>query len=268
MRSLILPVIAAIVLAAPAAAQTLQQRIDETRRRIPIRPNDSSQAERELRRQTIAKVNAPLPRVELNLLLRDAVAWWTAASGVPVVVNWRAMENEGVYPEAPVQLDLSAIPAGQALTLLVRTANPDVRVVWDVEPGFIHLMTQAQADRMPVLAVYDVADMLTEIPAFTDFPAFDLGSALESRARGGSNGRFFGDAAGGDNPRPTKQQRGEQLAQLIRDTIEPANWDENGGIHGHSVRYWNGRLIIRAPKYVHRQIGIPVMTRRVSTPGG
>jgi len=42
----------------------------------------------------------------------------------------------------------------------------------------------------------------------------------------------------------------------IRETIEPEIWQQLGGQHA-SIKFFNGRLIVKAPRYVHEQIGIP-----------
>ncbi len=49
------------------------------------------------------------------------------------------------------------------------------------------------------------------------------------------------------------QERGEALAETIRQTVEPTLWRENGGDVA-TVRFRSGRLIVRAPGYVHAQI--------------
>jgi hypothetical protein len=51
------------------------------------------------------------------------------------------------------------------------------------------------------------------------------------------------------------------IAQLIRDTIEPDIWLENGGQYG-TIRYYDGRLIVSAAPFVQRQIGSSVPGRQ------
>ena len=101
------------------------------------------------------------------------------------------------------------------------------------------------------------------MPSFDDAPTFDLGESLRSSGNGGGSGGAGGAGGGSlfedqnqDRPATTKQERGEALAKLIRESIEPTIWAEAGG--ESSIRYFNGRLVVNAPKYVHRQIGIPV----------
>ena len=41
---------------------------------------------------------------------------------------------------------------------------------------------------------------------------------------------------------------------LILETVEPFAWESAGGSYA-TLRYTSGVLIVRAPDYVHRQIG-------------
>ncbi len=270
MRPLLALGIALLLFPLTAPAQTLAERMEHAHHRQAAERAEAARAERALRRETAAKMTAVLGRVQLDTSFREALEWWTAATRVPVVVGWAAMEREGIDPQTPVAVDLTATPAHRVLAMLARQASAEAELVWDVEPGYVHLMTRAQAGRMPVVAVYDVMDLLMETPDFRDVPSFDLGEVLGGGGSGRGQRRLFGDDAGSDGrERPlTRRERGERLAQLVRDTIEPTLWDERGGTGGHSVRYWNGRLIVRAPKYVQRQIGDPVIVRSVAPRAG
>jgi hypothetical protein len=61
-------------------------------------------------------------------------------------------------------------------------------------------------------------------------------------------------------------ERGEELAKLIRTTIEPDIWSESGAATECSVKYHEGMLIVRAPQYVQNQIGTPVTVRESAAP--
>jgi hypothetical protein len=49
------------------------------------------------------------------------------------------------------------------------------------------------------------------------------------------------------------QERGEKLVQLIMMLVSPEVWVENGGFS--RIRYFNGTLIVTAPRSVQAQIG-------------
>jgi hypothetical protein len=52
----------------------------------------------------------------------------------------------------------------------------------------------------------------------------------------------------------TEQERAQIIIDLIQEIVEPDGWFDNGGDWG-TVRYHQGTLIIRAPDFMHRQIG-------------
>ena len=60
--------------------------------------------------------------------------------------------------------------------------------------------------------------------------------------------RLFGRDQGRDGA--------DQLVTLIRETIRPTIWKENGGTA--AIRYYNGNLIVTAPRSVHEAIGGPL----------
>ncbi|MEZ6192740.1 MAG: hypothetical protein R3C45_15810 [Phycisphaerales bacterium] len=202
---------------------------------------------------------------------RDVFNWWATRVDVPLVIDWDGMALEGINPEQGITLDLKTVPARILLDVLMRQASPDVELIYEVTPWYVQVMTKRQANRNPVLKVYDVSDIVMRVPNFTNAPSFDLNEALSNTSSGGSgssgggggggSGGIFTDASedDGEDEDSTKAERGESIAELIRETIEPGIWQENGGAYA-SVRFYDGRLIVNAPMYVHRQIGMPTVS--------
>jgi hypothetical protein len=103
---------------------------------------------------------------------------------------------------------------------------------------------------------YPMADLLFTVPDHTDAPSFDLTQITQASTGGGG-----GSAAGSlfkeqttSAPAMTRAQKMEQIAQTIRQIVEPDLWRENGGVVA-SMSTFGDALVIRAPKYVHEQIG-------------
>lgn len=198
---------------------------------------------------------------------RDVFNWWASKVDVPMVIDWNGMELEGIDPEQGITLDLKTVPARILLDVMMRQASPDVELIYEVTPWYVQVMTKRQANRHPVLRVYDVSDIVMTIPNFTNAPRMDLNEALSNTNSGGSGGGgggggggLFGDEEDEDeDDEPTKDESGRNVAELIRQTIEPDIWQENGGQYA-SARYYDGRLIVNAPMYVHRQIGMPTVS--------
>ena len=208
----------------------------------------------------------------------EVFQWWSKATEIPLVIDFAGMEIDGIDPNQEITLNLETVPAKVLLQVIMRQASPDVDLIYEVTPWYIQVMTKRQANRNPVVRVYDIADMTMPIPNFTNAPSFDLNDALSNTGSGGS-GRGGGSSSGGgsglfsqDNEQDeeqtkTKQERGEALADMIRETIEPDIWAANGGLYA-STRYYDGKLIVNAPMYVHRQIGIPTVTQYVPGSSG
>ncbi len=74
---------------------------------------------------------------------------------------------------------------------------------------------------------------------------------------GGGNGGWGG---GGGNKKgkdgKDAKSKDEELIKIIQDTITPSIWVENGG--KASIKFFNGSLIVNAPRSVHEQLGGPI----------
>ena len=65
-----------------------------------------------------------------------------------------------------------------------------------------------------------------------------------------------GGGAGGGGQEESVEDNLEKLADLIKNTIEPESWDDNGG--RGTIRIFRRSLVIRNSIEVHEKIGGPV----------
>jgi len=273
-RRIIIPMVVVwwlISMTAIASAQSLSQRIEHLKQQ---RQQQAAASEQRIQRPTISIRQRLIQTINIvnfqQKPLRDAYLWWSRVTGIPLQMDWNELTLEGINPDQRIDLHLQQITAAQVLAILMqRTGNTaNVRMMFEATPWYMKILTKTQADRRPVLRIYEVSDLLHETPHFTNAPEFDLSSVLESSSGGGSGGSgssssLFNDTDNENEKAPSKTERGEALAQLIRDTIEPNIWQANGGVYS-SIRYLNGKLIVRAPLYVQRQIGLPANTPYIS----
>jgi len=200
----------------------------------------------------------------------DAFNWWAMRTEIPTVIDWNAMEIDGVDRTQEITLELQTVPARLLLDVLMRQTSPEIELIYEETPWYVQVMTKRHANRHPVMRVYDVSGMVMRIPHFNNAPSFNLTDALSNTSSGGGRGGgggsqgLFTDTKDNEEDPPNKTEQGQGLADMIRNSIEPGIWQTNGGEYS-SVRYYNGRLIVNAPLYVHRQIGIP--TAPVYMPG-
>jgi len=95
----------------------------------------------------------------------------------------------------------------------------------------------------PYVVVYSIKDLERTIPNFTDVPAIDLNNALQ----GTHGGNPFNSPSQTNTSFPEKDAK--KIMNLIQDLVEPEAWGDTA-----TMKYWDGNLIIKAPKRIHDQI--------------
>jgi hypothetical protein len=159
---------------------------------------------------------------------------------------------------------------------------------WQTRGGFLEVGTKERLSLGPaqVIKTYPIDDLLFEAPDFEDAPTFrledELGTGViahpgvivrgrpyyrgyggtywpyQQRRLNGVNG-FGGTAFGASTVSPRqgareRQAAAQELIDLITSVIEPQVWDVNGGTGG-TIAYSHGMLVVKAPEFVHRQLG-------------
>ena len=218
-------------------------------------------------RATLART---MPELKFDgVAFSDAVDFLRDVTAANLVVNWRALEGAGVTKDTVVNLKVRGVTLRKALSLLLAEAGgADGAITYTVEDGVIEITTTELADRKMTTRVYPVGDLLIDIPNFVG-PSFDLNQNSSGggggKGGGGSSGQsLFGGGGGGgggnganrgeaDGNVKTKDERGQELIDLIRDTIYPDIWRENGG--PASIRMFRDNLVVTAPAKVHEAIG-------------
>jgi hypothetical protein len=208
---------------------------------------------------------------ELNfqgVTLNDALDFMRDVSGANITVNWKALEAGGMTKDAQVNLHLTGITLRKALDMLLTEASGGDTITYVVDQGVIEITTRDLADHMMTTRVYPVEDLLMVIPDFTDAPQFSLdasqnqgntgggGSGSGGVSQGGpSNTLLAGSGNTGTNTEPvkTKAERAQELVDLIEAVISPDVWKEQGG--PATIRYYNGMLVVTAPRAVQEAIG-------------
>lgn len=224
-----------------------------------------------------AVLDQKLPEVKFdNVALKDAIDFFRDVTGANIHVNWRAIETAGVGQDTNVQMHLREVSLRKALNLLLSDAGAGVALTYYVDQGVIEVTTRELADKDMFTRVYPVQDLIVEVPDFTDAPDLSLlmQQAGQSGQGGGSGGggggggygggggggagggqQLFGNQGNGQNEEKTKtrQERADDLVALIRETVYPDIWRENGG--PASIRYYSGNLVVTAPRSVHEALG-------------
>lgn len=95
-------------------------------------------------------------------------------------------------------------------------------------------------DNTSCVVVYNIQDLEFKYQNYLNVPEIDLNNVLQHQANPFKDNIQHIDR-NDKNP--------QEIVDLIKSTIEPETWFD-----GSSITYWNGNLIINAPKRVHDQI--------------
>jgi hypothetical protein len=182
----------------------------------------------------------------------DAIDFLRDSADVNLHVNWKALEASGVSRDVPISIRLSNLPIRKALTYVLNAAPPST---WFVDDGVIEVTTQAIADKHMYTRVYPIDDLVMDIPDFYG-PQFNLQSAAQGSGQSGGQSPFQNSNTQQQQPqqqpRPTRDERGQQIVDLITQSIRPDIWHASGG--PATIAYYHGSLVVTAPRQVHEAI--------------
>ncbi len=167
-------------------------------------------------------------------------------TGANIHVQWQALAAAGVTRDAPVHVHFRSLTLRKALALVLSSAAGDDRLAFITDGNVIEITTREIADRKLYTRVYPVDDLVLNIPDFEDPPRTDLGASSSSGA-----GAMRKETRVSNTPL-SKSERGERLLTLVRETVRPDIWRENGG--PASIRFFRGSLVVTAPQSVHEAI--------------
>ncbi|MCZ6493690.1 MAG: hypothetical protein O6933_06380 [Planctomycetota bacterium] len=220
---------------------------------------------------------------------REAISYLQTVLGIKIIGRYNDDKiGFGIDPETPISIDATDQPALTVLELVLDQCQEFEECTWQLRNGFVEVGTKERLSLPGARRIndYPIRDLVFEPPYFANAPSLNLSSALNQGGRGGgggggSGGGGFGGGGGGgygggggggggrgggggggapfgdpgDEPdRLSELERAQQVMEIIREAIEPDGWVFNGG-DSASMRYYVGTLIVRAPDYIHRQIG-------------
>ena len=218
--------------------------------------------------QSRAQLDRVLPAVNLsNVTLNDAIDFLRDVSGSNIHVNWKAIEATGITPDTAINIKLRQVSLHKVLGLMLSEASGGTELAFYIDGGVIEVTTKEVADNTVYTVVYPVRDLLVEPPQFIEPPQFDLSYASSRGQAGGGRGSSSGNGSPGlianganlnqqQNQPQVKDARANALVDLIVDIVSPTIWVKNGG--KATIRFFDGNLIVTAPRSVHEQIGGPI----------
>ena len=177
----------------------------------------------------------------------------------PMYVDWKALNTIGVAKDTPVDVHLAEMPASRALTRVLEQMGDDFeRPEWVVEDGMVVVSTESALRRRTTTDVYDIRDLLAEIPQFDSAPELDRNApGTQRRSYNGTNmsmassDSLFDDDDQAD--KPTREDTIDRVVSIIQENIDPAGWQSMGGTTGR-INEFNGNLIITNTPKNHQDI--------------
>lgn len=198
-------------------------------------------------------LETPLDRV-LELLQRE--------SGLTVMIDPEA--RTAGQEDYPISLEARQMPIQEVLDWACRSSGLD----WDVVNKVIVVSTPYEIKKRYLeTKMYDIRSLLVIVQNFKG-QNIDLDRALSNTGAGGSGGRTSNSAGGGGGQgglfddgdddetedSATRQQKVEQILELIRASIgAPEDWEFFGG-ELYSVRYVGDNMIVRTIPEHHEDI--------------
>ncbi len=183
------------------------------------------------------------------------------ANRVNVIVNWNDLKRAGIERTVPIDLSLPReITLKKALTEVLEQAGGGLADLgYGISDGVLKIATRATLDKETVTAVYDIGDLLMEIPMFNDAPMTDLTQVgrriAPARAQRPDQPWLYGDDDD-DEPEedPRRTGRVRKIIDLIEETVAPDSWYDRGGSIG-TIKEINGQLVITQNSSAQQQIG-------------
>ncbi|GAB4186323.1 MAG: hypothetical protein Kow00105_00830 [Phycisphaeraceae bacterium] len=227
---------------------------------------DENAGETEADRETANRLKQAVPiNFEANRLA-NVIDYLRNTTGANFFVNWPVLEAAGVDQDTLITLNLTNVPAEQALELVLRQVGSEFDPIgYSIIDGIVTISTVRDLSRTTDTRVYDIRDLLVQVPNFTNAPSFDLNEALSNTNSGGSGGGGGGGGGGGqsifgdtddeeDEELPTRQELIDQITTLITETVGDFNeWSINGG-DVSSLDELNGNLVVKTTPDNHRDI--------------
>jgi type II secretory pathway component GspD/PulD (secretin)/TolA-binding protein len=206
-----------------------------------------------------AQLDRRLPEIKFDAVgFSDVVDFLRDLTSANIFVNWRALEAAGVDKNAPVTARLRDVPFSKVLrTILDDVSGGTTKLGYTIDEGVITISTEDDLAKNTSTRVYDIRDLIIDVPDFTDAPTVDLttsgnsGTTVGGGGGGGGGGSTGGQSlfggggggGGGATAGPTRQELVEAITKLIEDTVASDTWKDNGGTTG-SIRELGGQLIV------------------------
>jgi Flp pilus assembly secretin CpaC len=188
--------------------------------------------------------------------LEDVLTFLSQFGNLEMDVDWQSLQEIGVDPESLVSLKLTNVPLETVFDrVLEKVSDPSVPAGWAVTDGVLTIASDEVLRRNTVLEIYDIRDLLIEVPDYDNAPEFDLNTIFQQGGQTGGGGGGASPFGGGqqDVDRQDREELIQELQDIIQSNVDPDGWEDLGGETG-TIQELNGNLIITNTPKNHRAI--------------
>jgi hypothetical protein len=207
-----------------------------------------------------AALSTRIPEITLeDVAFETAIDWLTEHTGLNIHVSWERLADYGIARDKPLSLKARNLPLSQVLWLLMnQAAGSDVKLAYRASGSLLVLSTEEDLGRELLTRVYDVRDLLSRAPNFSNAPRLNPAAALQQGGSGVSTGFDMGDQPDELNEPVLgdADPAGAELVRLISETVEPDSWSSVGG--AGRIMFWRGRIVVYNTLLVHQRLAGPV----------
>lgn len=189
--------------------------------------------------------------------LEDVLAFVGTVTNLNIDIDWDSLAQIGIERDKEITLELREVPVRVVLERILEKAQPDAfsKAGWAVNDGVLVVAADEALRKNTFVVIYDIRDLLFQIPDFPDAPQLDLDQVLnQGRGGGGGGGSVFGgDTGETEGVGPTEEELMERILEILQTNVDFEGWRDNGGDTG-VIQELNGNLIITNTAKNHREI--------------
>lgn len=223
------------------------------------RGDQQSFVESEADRKVLATLETRrIPASFRDNTVEDVLAFVGTVTNLNIDVDWDSLAQIGIERDKEITLELREVPARVVLERILEKAQPDAfsRAGWAVNDGVLVVAADDALRKNTFVVIYDIRDLLFQIPDFPDAPQLDLDQVLNQGAQGGGGGGgsvFGGDTGNTEGVGPTEEELMDRILEILQTNVDFEGWRDNGGETG-VIQELNGNLIITNTAKNHREI--------------
>jgi hypothetical protein len=235
----------------------------EPKRKNPtVRPATSQPAKTVPDLRRILRTTVPQVEWE-DAPFGDVIAWLREQGELNVVVRWNVLQEVGIDEDTPVSLRLKDAKIATILAEVLAQLGQSKELRFIGIGRTLTISTHEDLNKKLYVKAYPVNDLLFRIPDFADAPSINLQQGGGGGGPGGgsaSQNPFQGGTSGGgpDEDNRSRSERIKEMIEMIKETVEPTSWKDNGG-EGTISSFNNTVLVVRATLDVHERLGGPLL---------